>query len=69
MAFKIVELTATVPYAVTPRTCGPTVPVDPTSLVCTWVTEDATGFQGGRKASEERLAILKAELRETITVH
>lgn len=49
--------------------CGPTIFEDPTSF-CTWVTEDATGHHdGGKERSEERLALLKAELRKATAVH
>lgn len=71
MTFKVTELMIAIPQVYCSIGCGPTVLEDPTSF-CTWVTEDATGYQGegGRKArSEERLALLRAELRRAVAIH
>lgn len=69
MTFRVTELMT--PNLVMPCSigCGPTIYEDPTSF-CTWVTEEATGYQGGVKAqSEEKLALLRAELRKAVAVH
>ena len=71
MTFKVTELMTPNPHVYCSIGCGPTIVEDPTSF-CTWMTEDATGYQeeGGRKAqSEERLALLRAELRRAIAIH
>lgn len=73
MTFKVTELMTPNPHVYCSIGCGPTIPEDPTSF-CTWATEDATGYQGEeggrRKAqSEERLALLRAELRRAIALH
>lgn len=67
MTFKVTELmTPTLlPCSIG---CGPTIYEDPTSL-CTWISEGATGYQGGRERSEERLALLRDELHRAVAAH
>lgn len=68
MTFKVTELMT--PTLLVICSCGPTV-YDGITSFCTWVTEDATGYHDGQKKaqSEERLALLKAELRRATAVH